>query len=120
MAQNKALANLLNVIFYPDQSIERALIDDNNCPQKIITLWSKVQEIQATYNGLKADKNDLDKSDKRYSIFYKAFSRILLEKLANVYQEIFDLTDNQALGKIAQDKIEVIGKYLDSNTTTQK
>ena len=112
LAQNKSLASVLNVIFYPDQSIERALADDSESSTLIIALWSKVQEIQATYNGLKADKNELDKSDKRYSIFYKAFSRILLEKLNNVYKEIYMLTNNETLSKIARDKIGIIGEYL--------
>ena len=112
LAQNKALASVLNVIFYPDQSIERSLKDNTESSTQIIALWSKVQEIQATYNGLKSDKNDLDKSDKRYSMFYKAFSEILLKKLLTVYQEIVVSTSNETLLQIAKDKLVIIEKYL--------
>ena len=112
LGQNKALASILNVIFYPDQSIERSLKDDTESSAQIIAQWSKVQEIQATYNGLKTDKNDLDKSDKRYSIFYKAFSEILLKKLLTVYQDILATSKNESILQVAEHKILDIEEYL--------
>jgi hypothetical protein len=108
---NKTLMRELNAIFAPDQFVEFSL-DEMNGTINLKLLWHKVQEIQKIYNGLKADKNSQDQTEKRYSIFYKKFSRILLEELVRVYGEIAYVSISEKLGVIAQDKIQVIGKYL--------
>jgi hypothetical protein len=112
---NKALMRELNAIFAPDQSVEFTL-EEMNGTVNLKVLWHKVQEIQKIYNGLKADKNELDKTEKRYSIFYKKLSKILLEELIKVYGEIAYIAPSEKLGGIAKDKVQVIGKYLAPNS----
>jgi hypothetical protein len=114
LAELKALSKVLNPIFAPDQSVEFKL-NEGQCSDQIKVLWKKVQTIQAVYNGLKADKNGIDKSDKRYSIFYKKFSEILLEEMVKFYQEIAYVSPNQNLSKVANAKIKAIGEYLSSS-----
>jgi hypothetical protein len=111
LVEYKALSKVLNSIFAPDQSVEFTLNEGNYC-DNLKQLWKRVQDIQAVYNGLKSDKNGLDQSEKRYSIFYKKFSRILLEELIKAYQEIAYISPNEKLGRIANDKVQVIGNYL--------